>query len=411
MDTSDVVLTESASAFDVVIIGAGPAGLCFASSLRDLGLRIALVERLKQAAVAEPPYDGREIALTLKSVDLLKALGVWDRIPASAIATLQGARVLNGDSLQALNLRPPATGSPDIGYLVSNSEIRRAAYENLRGASGITLHTECEVVSLSASPGGSAVELSDGRCLTARLVVAADSRYSQSRRTRGIPAQMTDFGKSMLVCRMNHSIPGDRVAWEWFGHRQTLALLPISEHCASVVLTLPHDQIRRLMMQEPTAFGTEIAVRFHNRLGTMSLASERYEYPLVAVYARRFCAERYAVIGDAAVGMHPVTAHGFNFGLLGQDTLARLIRTAVAGDCDIADPALLSTYDRAHRRATLPLYLATNAIVRLYTADSPPTRFARHALLGAARRVRPFGALLTALLTHRSRSLPVRPGH
>ena len=46
------------------------------------------------------------------------------------------------------------------------------------------------------------------------------------------------------------------------------------------------------------------------RLGAMRLDGERYVYPLMAVWAERFVAPRLALIGDAAVGMHPVTAHG-----------------------------------------------------------------------------------------------------
>jgi hypothetical protein len=37
-------------------------------------------------------------------------------------------------------------------------------------------------------------------------------------------------------------------------------------------------------------------------------------------------------------------------------------------------PTLLRRYARAQRHATLPLYSATNAIVRLYTDNSPPAR-------------------------------------
>ena len=55
----------------------------------------------------------------------------------------------------------------------------------------------------------------------------------------------------------------------------------------------------------------------------MRLMGERHSYPLMAVHASSFFANRCALIGDAAVGMHPVTAHGFNLGLRGQATLAR----------------------------------------------------------------------------------------
>ena len=98
------------------------------------------------------------------------------------------------------------------------------------------------------------------------------------------------------------------------------------------------------------------------------------------------------------LGMHPVTAHGFNLGLIGTETLARLLCTAATGGLDIGEPPLLARYDREHRRATLPLYLATNAIVGLYTTDSPPARFLRSALLGLARHATPVSAVLSGLL-------------
>ena len=67
--------------------------------------------------------------------------------------------------------------------------------------------------------------------------------------------------------------------------------------------------------------------------------------------------------------MHPVTAHGFNLGLRIQATLvARIIKAARAGQ-DIGSTALLADYGLEHRRDTVPLYTATNAIGWLYTAN------------------------------------------
>ena len=60
-------LRPSTAAFDLVVVGAGPAGLCFVRSLAGSGLRIALVERQPRAALADQAEDGREIALTHRS--------------------------------------------------------------------------------------------------------------------------------------------------------------------------------------------------------------------------------------------------------------------------------------------------------------------------------------------------------
>jgi 2-polyprenyl-6-methoxyphenol hydroxylase-like FAD-dependent oxidoreductase len=98
----------------------------------------------------------------------------------------------------------------------------------------------------------------------------------------------------------------------------------------------------------------------HNKR-TMTLASTRHAYPLVAVYPRRLTAPRFACVGDAAVGMHPVTAHGFNFGLLGTDALARGVLSAHAAHRDVASNALLRAYEQTHRRATRPFKRAVAA--------------------------------------------------
>lgn len=61
--------------FDVLIVGAGPAGLALAQALKPLGLQVALVEQAPRASLADPAFDGREIALTQHSVSLLEQLG------------------------------------------------------------------------------------------------------------------------------------------------------------------------------------------------------------------------------------------------------------------------------------------------------------------------------------------------
>ena len=66
---------------DVVIIGAGPAGLAMACSLVRSGLAVTVVEKLDESVLAAPPVDGRDIALTFRSRDILQSLGIWQRLP------------------------------------------------------------------------------------------------------------------------------------------------------------------------------------------------------------------------------------------------------------------------------------------------------------------------------------------
>ncbi len=397
--------------FDLLISGAGPAGLCLAQSLSGQGLTIGIVEQQPQAAVAEPAFDGREIALTQASADTLRRLGLWARIQArdaAALSPLRSARVMNGPSPFAMVIGHGLVARSELGWLVSNHLIRRAAWDALQDSAkshrDITLIAGDGVAQVDVSSDAARVTLSSGATHTARLLVAADSRFSPTRRAVGIGASMHDFGRSMLVCQMTHDQPHHHAAWEWFGHGQTLALLPMNDdpasgaHRASVVLTLPHQQIEPLLALDEATFGADMTRRFDQRLGTMRLASTRHAYPLVGVYPHRLVAPRFACVGDAAVGMHPVTAHGFNFGLLSVETLSRELLGAQVAGRDIGAPEPLARYERTHRLATRPLYEATRLVATLYAAESPPARLLRDAALRLAERVTPFKRAMAAHL-------------
>lgn len=87
-------MTDTSSHYDILIIGAGPAGLSFARSLAELPLRVGIIERSSAATLADPAEDGREIALTHQSVELMKTSGVWQRLPAEAISLSRRRRYL-----------------------------------------------------------------------------------------------------------------------------------------------------------------------------------------------------------------------------------------------------------------------------------------------------------------------------
>src|SRR3954468_12075110 len=104
--------------FDIVVVGAGPAGLAFARSLAGSGLRIGLIEKQPEAALAAPAFDGREIALTHLSISLLQGLGGWGRIPGPEISPLRQDAVLNGRSRFALRFDPTDGIERKLGVLV-----------------------------------------------------------------------------------------------------------------------------------------------------------------------------------------------------------------------------------------------------------------------------------------------------
>jgi ubiquinone biosynthesis UbiH/UbiF/VisC/COQ6 family hydroxylase len=384
---------------DIAIIGAGPAGLCLARALGGMNLNIAVVDPAEETALADPAPDGREIALTHASRATLERLDVWSRIDGDEISDLRDAWVFDGESTEPMRITHEDGKAEQLGWLVSNHLIRAAAWQAARETDGIEWLTGRRVESTLPGDHRRRLVLSDGEHLDARLVVAADGRFSGSRRAAGIGARMRDFGKSMLVARMALERDHQHVAWEWFGGDRTLALLPLNGLCASAVITLPHERVGQLKAMDENTFNHEVTALYRERLGNMTLIGDRHVYPLVGVWPDRLSAERFACIGDAAVGMHPVTAHGFNLGLTGVDLLVEEIGKARIRDGDIASPRRLAAYAARHRAHSLPLYTATATVVGLYTSNLPPARLLRRAILRTANHLPPFRRAIARQLT------------
>jgi ubiquinone biosynthesis UbiH/UbiF/VisC/COQ6 family hydroxylase len=280
--------------------------------------------------------------------------------------------------------------------------IRKALFDEVQMFDNVELMADLTVTSVATNDIIASVILSDGQTLESRLVVAADSRFSDTRRMLGISAYMHDFGRICIVCRMEHEKPHEGIAFECFHYGRTLAVLPLSGHQSSIVVTAPMDQRDAIMAMDEAQFSCDIRQRFDSRYGDMKLTSKRFAYPLVGVHASKFHAKRFALIGDAAVGMHPVTAHGFNLGLSGQDILAKEIADARARQRDIGARSLLERYERRHMRTTRPMFHGTNEIVKFFTDDRAPTKLARRVVLRLANRFPPIKRVIRNKLTEKS---------
>ncbi|MFX8512275.1 FAD-dependent monooxygenase, partial [Acinetobacter baumannii] len=82
---------------------------------------------------------------------------------------------------------------------MSNHNIRRALFAALSGQAEVDLVAGTRVSTTRTDAQAAHVRLNDGRELTARLLVAADSRFSAVRDQLGISARINRLGKAMLV--------------------------------------------------------------------------------------------------------------------------------------------------------------------------------------------------------------------
>ena len=393
----------------VTIIGAGPAGLGFARSLANTGLQVVIIEKQSAAELKAPAFDGRDIALTHRSVRIMKQLGVWSRIDADAIGSIRQAKVFDGTSQYFLNFERGQETTEPLGYIISNHLIRKALFEEVKTVANVEIITDAAVISVKTNDNKAIVALSNGETIESALVVAADSRFSETRRMMGISAAMHDFGRVAIVCRMAHEQAHHDVAFECFHYGRTLAVLPLSGDESSIVITAPTDVANTIVEMTEEQFAADVQSRFEHRLGKMKLVSKLHSYPLVAVHADKFVATRFALIGDAAVGMHPVTAHGFNLGLGGQDILATQIKHALSHGQDIGGSSLLRKYESRHMRISRPLYIGTNEIVNFFTDDRLPVKILRHLALRVANNLEPIKSIIKNKLTEADDSRTLLP--
>lgn len=388
---------------DVIIIGAGPAGLSFANRIANTGLQILVIERNNEQSIANPSYDGREIALTHTSKHILQHIGMWQRIDSQQIFPLKDASVLDGNSPYQLYFStshvPFGKKVENLGFLISNQLIRQSAYDTAKTHNNIHLLYNQSIKKIYNNDIEASIILDNDVQISAKLLIVADSRFSSTRRLLGISADSHDFGRSMIVCRMRHTLPNNHRAVECFYYGLTLALLPLNDTTTNCVITVTQQETEQLLSLSPENFAKRVSSYIDHQLGDMTLVSTQHTYPLVTVHANRFIAKRSALIGDSAVGMHPVTAHGFNLGLQGVDILATHIEKALKQGKDIGSDRVLLPYESKHMLITRPMYHGTNAIVKLFTTENKPAKAVRSLVLRVSNHLPPLKALITKQLT------------
>jgi ubiquinone biosynthesis UbiH/UbiF/VisC/COQ6 family hydroxylase len=375
--------------FDIAIVGAGSTGIAFATGFANTKIKIVIIDKLPNDLIVNPKKDGREIAITHHSEKILRDLKVWNLIPKKSISIIKEAKVLDGDISYFLNFNHKEIKKDNLGYLIPNHVIRKSLYKRLKKVSNITLMNKIECLSVKIEKDHSSIALSNGKVIKTSLVVAADGRFSKMRSKMGMSAFVRDFKKDMIVCRMKHEKPHQNTAYEFFRYNQTQALLPYIKNQSSIVTTTNKDFSSTFMKMKKKDFNKQMENSFNSSFGKMKLVGKRYSYPMITTYTKKFFSERFAVIGDAAVGMHPVTAHGFNLALSGIEILTKEIKSSLKKQNDIGLTSVLKKYQSRLRRIATPIYLTTNSIVNLYTSNILPAKITRQFMLRLVNSVEP----------------------
>ncbi len=373
---------------DILIHGAGMAGLTTALLLVRTGLKVTLVARARPEPWNDGDYRSRVIAVNRESEALLAGLGVWQPIRETRVCPVRAIKAR--DALGGGRVRFDAAdlGEPHLAHIVENELVEARLAERLQAA-GVSMLTPDGVAGWSADSTGLDVRLDSGRRLRARLLVAADGAESPVRALAGIRVDDRRYGQCGLVAAIATERAHRSVARQRFLAGGPLALLPLADGRCSVVWSLPRAEARALAEASPEVLREPLDVAADGWPGRVKSASAAALFPLRRLHARRYAGERVVLVGDAAHVIHPLAGQGANLGFRDVAELARRIETAAAAGRDPGGQGVLRRYERARRGDNLVMQTAMDLFHHGFTRSGPLLVAGRSAGFGVTGRVTP----------------------
>jgi 2-octaprenyl-6-methoxyphenol hydroxylase len=376
---------------DIIIAGGGLNGPALALGLAQKGFSVTLVDAQPKRARAESNFDGRGYALALTSKRLLDALGVWHSIAADSQPMLDikvsDGRAGEGPSPFFLHFDHAELEEGPMGFMVEDRFLYRAFLAAVEAENRITAIHEDSVIAQDIYAGGVTVSLASGKAINAKLLIGCDGRKSGVAERAGIKRTGWDYAQTALVCAIEHELPHNGVAHQFFMPPGPLAILPLAGNRSSIVWTETAENAEAINQLSDEDYIEVLKPRFGDFLGNISLAGARFTYPLGLTVANNFVAERVALVGDAAHGMHPIAGQGLNAGLRDVAAMIDVLVDARTRGEDVASLQVLKRYEAWRRFDTQTMVAATDLSNRIFSNDNPLMRLGRDIGLGVINKL------------------------
>jgi 2-octaprenyl-6-methoxyphenol hydroxylase len=390
---------------DVFVSGGGVAGLVAAIAFAQAGVRTVCADPAPPITDRETQgADLRTTAFLQPAQAFLDRIGIWDRLAPHA-TPLQVMRIVDAggevpEARVAHDFNASDISDKPFGWNLPNWLLRREMVAHLATLPGADFRPGIGTAQVLTREAEARVTLSDGARLRARLVIAADGRNSSVREAAGIGVRTTRYGQKALAFAVTHPVPHDNVSTEIHRSGGPFTLVPLPDFTGADGVARPSSaivwmergpEVRRLMDLDTPAFEAEMTERSAHLFGPLTLVSRRTAWPIISQTARDLCAERIALVAEAAHVVPPIGAQGLNMSLADIRTLLDL---AEGSRDDPGAPDLLRRYARARHADILARVTGIDALNRASMVEAQGLRDMRMKALDAIYRVSPVRKVL-----------------
>jgi 2-octaprenyl-6-methoxyphenol hydroxylase len=373
---------KSHNRYDIVIAGGGMVGSCLALALRPLGLRIALVEAVAREESRQPSFDDRSTALSRSSQRMFEAMGLWPEV-AAASTPIGSIHVSDRGRFGFSHIDAAEQKVEALGYVVINRVLGEVLMNALSVLDRVDVLCPARITGVQSFDSHVVASVEEGpalRNLSCSLLVAADGAKSTVRELIGIRSTRVDYRQSAVIGNLLPELPMSNRAFERFTASGPLALLPVTDGRAAFVWSLAAEEGAAVMQLSAADFTEKLQSAFGYRLGRFDKVGARASYPLELTRATRLTAGRCVLVGNAANGLHPVAAQGFNLGMRDVaalcDCIADQVRASGSPAAIGASP-VLDTYADWRRSDHRKVVHFTDGLVRLFGSERIPLRAVR----------------------------------